>query len=60
MMEESKQILAIAVRHASIYECKKAHEFLVDLIKASEKYAEGRPEIEAALLAIKPTKSKSK
>jgi hypothetical protein len=60
MMENSKQILAIAIRHSSIYECKKAYEFLSDLIKASDKYQKSRSVIENALAQIKPEKPKKK
>ena len=43
MMEDSKAILTLAIKHASIFDSEKAYAFLQDLIKASEKYAKSRP-----------------
>ncbi len=57
MIETNKQILAIAIRHSSVYDCKKAYEFLIDLFKVSEKFANHREIIEAALIQIKPEAS---
>jgi hypothetical protein len=50
MIEANKQILAIAIRHSSVYDCKKAYDFLIDLFKVSEKFAKHRQVIEAALV----------
>ena len=50
MIEANKQILAIAIRHASVYECKKAYDFLIDLFRVSEKFAKHKEVIEEALL----------
>ena len=57
MIETNKQILAIAIRHSSVYDCKKAYEFLIDLFQVSEKFANHREIIEAALIQIKPEAS---
>jgi len=53
MLDGSKDMLAIAVKHASSYGCAKAYDFLADYAKASEKYANSRQAIEQALLKLK-------
>jgi hypothetical protein len=50
MIEANKQIFGIAIKHASMYECKKAYDFMYDLVKVSEKYAKYRTALEAALI----------
>lgn len=53
MLDGSKELLAIAVKHASSYGCAKAFDYLQDYAKASEKYANNRQAIEQALLKLK-------
>lgn len=60
MMESSKVVVTAAIRHASLYQCQNAYQFLVDLFKASEKYSKDRQMLENALQTIKPPKSKRK
>ena len=53
MLDGAKDLLAMAVKHASSYGCAKAYDFLSDYTKASEKYANNRQAIEQALQKLK-------
>lgn len=59
-LESSRRLLSIAVRHASLYESDNAYNFLLDLIRASDRFAPQRVAIEKEVVGIKPAKARLK
>ena len=53
VMEGSKMLMSLAVKHTAIYECESSYQFLIKLTTTSEKY-KGKPEVEKALHQIIP------
>lgn len=54
MLDGNKELLGIAIKHTSIYDCEHAYTFLHDLIRASKRYQKGRLRLEKELSYLKP------
>lgn len=54
LMDESREMFVIGIKHCSNYESQKAYEFLMDLVKASEKFSKHKQILEEAFSKIKP------
>eukprot|EP00347_Sterkiella_histriomuscorum_P023636 403333912 len=53
VMEGSKILMSLAIKHTAIYQCEVSYYFLLKLTTVSEKY-KGKPEVEKALQQIMP------
>lgn len=53
VLDNSKGLLQMAIKHSSIYQCEGAYKFLRGLVRLSEKY-QNKADIEASLSKIMP------
>lgn len=51
VMENSKPLLKMGIKHAAVYQSKEAYSFIEQLTSKSSKYR-GRPEVERALKSL--------
>jgi len=59
VLDMSKNLLQICIKHSSIYQCESAFKFLRSLVMASEKY-QNKQDIEYSLTKIMPSTLKQK
>jgi hypothetical protein len=53
VLESSKELLSLSIKHSAIYQCSEAYIFLKNLVLVSEKY-KNKSEINSALAKITP------
>jgi hypothetical protein len=59
VLDMSKNLLQICIKHSSIYQCEQAFQFLSSLVMTSEKY-QNKQDIQLSLSKIMPTSLRKK